>query len=169
VGSEATLILTGSGTLHLSSINVSTEATFQIDGTDVTLVVDDLATGNESAFISNAGRLKIYGTGNGSFNFGDESLLNPTTNPLSMMFYLKGSNPLSIASESEFYGAIYAPDVDITVGSEAVIHGSLVGSSVSLGQGASMHYDEALQDLSVTIEQGPTLIRSWRETPGGYN
>jgi len=67
-----------------------------------------------------------------------------------------------------FYGAIYAPDVDISVGADGIIHGSLVGKSVSLGSRTQVHYDEALQDLAVTIEQGPTLIRSWREI-GGAN
>lgn len=165
MGQASTLTLTGSGELHLSSIDIDKTSTFRVDGSDVTLVLDSISVAKDSAFTSNGDTLTIYGTGVGSFAFEKDGLVNATGTPRGMQLYLKGTNPLTIAKDSTFYGAIYAPEASVTVAMDSKVFGSIVAKSITVAKNSAVHYDDSLADDSGSGGGGGSTVtvKSWRQ------
>ena len=94
----------------------------------------------------------IYVTG--QFDLGGGVLVNATGVPSDMIVYVHPYDlpgvPSPTQSEVKFNGgpaaslAVYAPEVDITVGGNNDVYGSLVGRDITTLGNASFHYDEAL-------------------------
>ncbi|MCK4647014.1 MAG: hypothetical protein KAU46_12240 [Candidatus Aminicenantes bacterium] len=68
-------------------------------------------------------------------------------------------------SNSDFWGAVYAPKADVNFRSNSDFYGSIVGKSFELASNARFHYDEALSDLSLDVdpENFFYLVKSWQE------
>jgi len=68
-------------------------------------------------------------------------------------------------SNSDFWGAVYAPRANVIYNSEADFYGSIVGQYLDFNSQATIHYDEALGDLKVSTgsEGAPFVVKSWQE------
>lgn len=72
---------------------------------------------------------------------------------------------LSIRSNSDFYGSIYAPKANVTIESNFDIYGCLVGGLIDIDSNSRIHYDTQLKDKETTV-WGPYVLKHWREIPG---
>jgi len=69
-------------------------------------------------------------------------------------------------SNTEFYGAVYAPKATIEYNSNADFYGSIAGSFLNLGSNTRIHYDEALGELKFDLGNGEISsyeVRSWQQ------
>jgi hypothetical protein len=68
-------------------------------------------------------------------------------------------------SNSDFWGAVYAPRANVIYNSEADFYGSIVGKYLDFSSQSTIHYDEALGDLKVSTgsEDAPFVVKSWQE------
>lgn len=51
---------------------------------------------------------------------------------------------LTFSSNTDFYGALYAPEASITLNSNADTYGCVIGKDVTIDSNGAVHYDEAL-------------------------
>lgn len=69
----------------------------------------------------------------------------------------------TITGSTQFYGAIYGPDAELTITGHAEIFGSVIAKKVTISGSAQLHYDEALTDVTQVSNQFQTSLLSWRE------
>jgi hypothetical protein len=86
--------------------------------------------------------------------------------PANFMLYGTGSTvqDWDIGAAGDFYGVIYAPNVNLVVRNEGDIYGAVAARSCELKNSGSLHYDQALADPSI-FPAGYVIIRWW-ETIG---
>jgi hypothetical protein len=120
--------------------NVAANSTF-------TLVVDTVTmTSNNTLALSGDGSMEIFVTDrwDGSSN---SSINNLTQDPTRFAIYggegVTGAD-MNVASNTTFFGTIYAPNADLTIDSNMPIFGAVAGATVTLDSNACVHYDEAL-------------------------
>ncbi len=151
VGEKGTIVLSG-GTYS-----------FYKDGSDFSIKMAKEA----KLKICPAGQVKIYI--NGKINVDKDAEINiskfdnsactlpskpPPGLPTNLLIYssfkrTEGSERgVSFDKELKFYGAIYAPDTDITTQKDSEIYGSLIGRSINLAQDNKVHFDAALRKTS---------------------
>ncbi|HUT28313.1 MAG TPA: collagen-binding domain-containing protein [Sedimentisphaerales bacterium] len=111
------------------------------DGSSLTLYVDGDISADNNAGFNNAtqipGNLKIYGTGaNQSFD---------------------------IKAKSDVFGAVYAPNADITIMANGDVYGSVVAKSFEMKAGGNFYYDEALSQVTVDDESVRFVVKRWTE------
>ena len=68
---------------------------------------------------------------------------------------------IQLSSNSEFIGAIYAPNAEFSLGSNFIIYGSIICDFLDLSSNGEIHFDEALlyDGFGSTDEYEPTLWR----------
>jgi len=73
-------------------------------------------------------------------------------------------------SNSDFWGAVYAPRANVVYNSEADFYGSIVGNYLDFSSQSTIHYDEALGDLKVSTgsEDAPFVVKSWQEVVSSF-
>jgi len=154
----------GAGDYHFDSVNVN--GTLTVQG-PARIVVDDMLLQSNAEWVIDAtnGPVEIYGTGD--FDLRSNSTL--TTNSqrardVSIMISSTniGPNPsnISLNSNSDFVGTVYAPNADIVVSSNFEIFGAIKAGSVELASNAQLHFDE---DLLYDPGVPPIFERvSWR-------
>jgi Tfp pilus assembly protein PilX len=134
-------------------------------------------TGNAKLCVN--GAVKIYVTG--SIDVGGNGIATANNKPPNLLLYgtvnptdaTKKCTSVNIHGNGNFYGAVYAPDADISVVGNGGVYGSLTGKSVSINGNGGLHYDEALGNLGrfVTTAASTTYTTtgfrrySWREIP----
>ena len=118
-----------------------------------------------SASITCNGKVVIYlsqtsDTGSPDVRIGGNGIINTSGIPKNLVIYcLDDVTNIAISGAATFYGAIYAPQADITLNSGEV-HGALVGKTVTMnGATSNLHYDEALYDPA----NPRAVLCSWRE------
>ena len=111
------------------------------DGASLTVYIDgDISADNNSGFNNLTqipGNLKIYGTGTDQ-NF-------------------------DIKAKSDVFGAVYAPNADITVMANGDVYGSVVANSFEMKAGGNFYYDEALSQVTVDDEGVRFIVKRWTE------
>lgn len=113
------------------------------------------------------GSLKIYL--NGDF-LADNSagINNATNNPKRFMLY--GINPVSqtlnLKAKTDAFGAVYAPNADLTVFAGGNLYGSFTARNFELKNPAAFYYDAALHDVLPTDEGAHFVIDRWSEDAG---
>jgi hypothetical protein len=134
----------GDVVLHITgNIDLGTGCELVIlPGTSLTLYVDgDISADNSVGFNNNAGNVedfKLYATGTGT-----------------QVFDLK--------AKSSIFGAVYAPNADITLFPGAEMYGAIVGNSVTFKSGCTFYYDEVLKDPSLDDEGVRLVLKRWHE------
>lgn len=121
--------------------------------------------GDGSIVIENGIQVKIYVSGN--IDLGGNGIANKNGNASSLS--ILGITPLDGSSRSAdfggnstFYGTVYAPAFDLTLGGTPIYVGSLVGKSATLVGNVNIRYDEALAGAGSIIRFAPA---SWFENP----
>jgi choice-of-anchor A domain-containing protein len=89
---------------------------------------------------------------------------NETETPANFILYGTGEDQtFDIKAKSEWYGAVYAPNADISIKAGADIYGSFIGASFENKAGGFIWYDAALRDVSTTDVAVGFVVERWRE------
>ena len=161
IGGATTRTL-GPGTYHYSSFRTSGRSTARCQG-NVTLYVDGnfLISGLSSLVILPGSHVTIQ-HGSGSFQVTGNGVANLGHNPLDFMVYSSTAGRVENSGNSDFYGAIYAPNADTWLTGNSDTYGSVVGRVLHVTGNSDFHYDEALAEVPGP-GPGTYTIRSWRE------
>ncbi|MDP3703060.1 MAG: hypothetical protein Q8R78_01540, partial [Candidatus Omnitrophota bacterium] len=77
--------------------------------------------------------------------------------------FTSGVSEAKIAGNTQFYGAIYAPDTDFKLSGNVDIYGSVTADTIRSDGTVAIHYDEALADVEDPIGGYRTEVFYWRE------
>jgi hypothetical protein len=139
-----------------------------VDGPVVLVLSGDL-------FIAGAARIRITARGSlrlhvhGDLGVGGEGIQNDTRLPRNLVI-IATTNPYEsyvMATNTAFYGIIYAPVSGLTVSNSQAIYGAIVAKSVTFLQSPAIHYDLALRSLVMAGVNTPFGLGRWRETYDG--
>jgi Flp pilus assembly protein TadG len=121
------------GTYYFHDMDLAGQSVLNITGPTVIYLTGDLKRAGGTVVNNNtqiAANLKIYSTG--------------------------GS--IDITSDNNFYGYIYAPHSQVTVGGTADFFGAIVGLTLKIQGDAQAHYDESLRLEEVELPTRVTLV-----------
>ncbi len=79
------------------------------------------------------------------------------------IYGLSTCTSIVLKNGSDFYGAIYAPNADISLLNSGDMYGSVIGNSVEQKNSATFHYDVTLRQVSIEDIGVRFVIRQWRE------
>ena len=164
-------VVLGPGPVHYEGVRMDGGTVLTIRG-PATVVMDDLLMRSNSALVFDAtgGPIEVYGTN----DFVLESNSDVKTNSdsaLDVTLWLSGNNMtqrpparVELGANSEFIGAIYAPDAFVKLASNFNIYGSIMCGFLDLSSFGELHFDEALlyDGEGTTGEYEPML---WRRLP----
>ena len=78
--------------------------------------------------------------------------------------FTSGVSEAKIAGNTQFYGAIYAPDTDFKVSGNVDIYGAITADTIQVDGAADIHFDEALADGGgLPVGGYRTDVLYWRE------
>jgi hypothetical protein len=165
-------IVLGPGDIHYDSILMMGGTTLTIVG-PARLVSDDFMMKSNSNLLLDAtkGEIELYS----SKDFVLESNSDVTTlsnSALDVTLFLAGDNmnakppdSLSLAANSEFIGAIYAPNAEFKLASNFNIFGSIMCGRLDLSSFGTIHFDEALLYDGYGAS-GELESKYWHRLPG---
>ena len=138
----------------------------EIDGGEVVLyVTGDIGLGQDCELIIRPNSsLVIYL--DGDLVAGNSSgINNEAQDTTAFTLYGTGEDQsFDLKAKSEWYGAIYAPNADITIKAGSTIAGAFVSSSFSsTGGGSLILYDTALRNVSTTDAGVHFVVQQWSE------
>ncbi len=117
-------------------------------------------TGNGQVIIPNNAAVTIYVSGN--IDIGGNGIANNSKLPPNLVIYgTQATSIVKIHGNGDFYGAVYAPDADLSVYGNGAVFGSLTGKTAKINGNGGFHYDENLGNLGGTL-MGFSRY-SWRE------
>lgn len=138
----------------------------EISGGDVVLHITgniDLGTGCELVVRPGSSLTiyvdgDIYGSSSSGFN-------NEAGNVSDFTLYATGGSEqtFELKAKSSMFGAVYAPNVDITLYPSSEMHGSIIGNKVIFKSGSVFYYDEALRIVNPNDEGVRFVIDRWFE------
>lgn len=162
------VVTLGPGPVHHSSIVMGGGGTLRIVG-PATIVADDFVLNSNTnlVFDTSAGPIEVYGTGD--FVLESNSIVTTLSNlATEVTLFLSGDNmgsggtdDVQLSANSEFIGAIYAPNVRFQLGSNFDVYGSVICQYLDLSSNGEIHFDEALlyDGFGSTDEYAPALWR----------
>lgn len=119
-------------------------------------------TGNDQIEIELGGSLTVYTEGD--IKIAGKGILNPNTQPKSVMIYGTKSSgspqEIDIKGNGALKSVVYAPNGNVFVNGNGDVMGSIVANNITMVGNAAFHYDESLADLDTGNPYG---ITRWRE------
>ena len=79
------------------------------------------------------------------------------------IYGLETCESIILKNDTDFYGAIYAPNADIIMMNSGDVYGSVVGNSIEQKNSADFIYDAALKKVSVEDEGVRFVVQQWHE------
>lgn len=153
-----------SGDYQYTSISMSNDSTLTVNGTvRLYLTANSALSANNNVTInvSNGANVTIYS--DGVFSAANDVTINNQGNiPSNFVIYstYTGSNGVSLANSGAFYGVVYAPNTDISIGNNGQVFGALIGKTIWFSNNDNIHYDEA---VGTTLGSGSFSPQSWQE------
>jgi Tfp pilus assembly protein PilX len=170
LASEGNLKLSGgtttltSGTYRFDSISTSGSTTLALSG-EVNLYLDgDLSVSGQSQIVllpPPPAKVNIYQSSAGSIKVSGGGLVNQTMIPGNMMVYSASTTNADISGNSDFFGAVYAPQATFKPSGGSSFYGAFIAGNVQITGGATFHYDEDLGNQPNAIPVYKVL--SWKE------
>jgi hypothetical protein len=137
----------------------------EIAGGDVVLhVTGNIGMGQDcEIIITNGSSLTLYVGGDLSAD-NNAGFNNLTQIPGNLTIYGTGSaQDWDIKAKSDVFGAVYAPNADITIMANGDVYGSVVAKSFEMKAGGNFYYDEALRNVTVDDEGVRFVVTRWHE------
>jgi hypothetical protein len=105
----------------------------------------------------------VYVTGN-VVTRGNTALGN-TAHPSYLALLLTSTAVVTLEQRgtSRLYGAVYGPEIDMTISGNAEFFGSLIVDRLHIPGSATVHYDEALVTRTDVSNQSKPTVISWRD------
>jgi hypothetical protein len=119
-----------------------------------------------NADLTASGAVTIYITG--QLIAQGNSMVGVPTSPKQMVILMTSTADATLEQgtlqgNTEFYGALYAPQSTITISGNAGIFGSVIAQAVNVTGNAAIHYDEAVNDITQESNTFTTTRIAWRE------
>ena len=154
----------GSGDYKYDSVALKKNVVMTVNGATALYVLGDFTAGNNIDITITPGSSLTY-YGDGIFKINKNANLNSMAkNPTDFIIYstYSGSDGVLLKDNSEFYGAVYAPDTDVKFNQNAAIYGAFVGDTVTIGKNSNIHYDESLNTILGGSSSGYS-VSVWEE------
>ncbi len=132
------------------------ETAYTVEGHVVMYVDGDVDIKGMIKLKKNAS-IEIHVTGDFKISGNSSSIVNPTSDPTSLIIYGLGKDDPAtttdetpefvLAGNGAFYGAVYAPNTSVELGGSGTsgeMFGAVVAETISFGGGYQFHYDEDL-------------------------
>jgi hypothetical protein len=135
------------------------------DGAVVLHITEDIDMGQDCEIVIVPGSsLTIYLDGDLSAN-NNSGFNNQTQIPGNFRLYGTGSEEQSfdIRAKSDVFGAIYAPNADITIMANGDVYGAVVAKSFEMKSNGNFYYDEALSEVGPDDFGVKFVVQSWSE------
>lgn len=173
-GGTTTIGGPGGGSLpavgRYSGINIKQSGILKVVGDVVLHITGTIDMGQGCEILidpASSGSLKIYL--NGDFLADNSAGINNATNdPKCFMLY--GINPVSqtlnLKAKTDAFGAVYAPNANLTVYAGGNLYGSFTARNFELKNPSAFYYDTALHDVLPTDEGAHFIIDRWSEDAG---
>jgi len=161
---KTTLFFDSTDTGMYSSIYMNNDAILEITGDVVMYITGDVWLGQGCEItIKPDSSLTVYL--DGDLVAGNSSGINNETEiPKSFLLYGTGEDQtFDLKAKVDWYGAIYAPNADISIKAGADIYGSFIGSEFENKAGGFIWYDAALRNVSETDIGVQFVVERWRE------
>ena len=164
---SGTLTITAAESGKYDYIDLKQGTTLVIDGGEeiVLHVTGNINLGQDSELLISEGTsLVIYLDGD-LYARNSVGVNNTTKDSTNFILYGTGEDQtFDLKAKSEWYGAVYAPNADVTIRAGADVYGSFVTSSFQTqGGGSYVYYDAALQDVSETDTAVFFAVDRWFE------
>jgi len=166
LGTQKSATLPG-GTYYFKSITLGTQSTLNVGGTSKIYV--------DKAGISNGGNVSIGTQSNlyvngttvlyvlgGNVTVSTQGGINNVGVPKNLILYSTG-NSISLITQTDFSGAIYAPNAAVSLTTQGDIYGALICKTFSGGTQAGMHFDLDLLNVDLLPTFTSNGVESWRE------
>jgi hypothetical protein len=144
-------VVLGPGPVHYSDFYLSGHDELTIVGPAV-VVMDgfEAKSGADIVFDTTNGPIELYATGDFVLQ-SNSTVTTLSDSALDVTLLLSGDNmtkvppdQLSLGSNSDFIGAIYAPNAEFSLASNFNIYGSIMCGMLDLSSFGEIHFDEAL-------------------------
>lgn len=146
-------------------VKQGTTLTFDGGGEVVLYVTGNIDIGQDAELIIQPGTsLVIYLDGD-LYARNSAGINNLTGDATSFILYGTGEEQtFDLKAKSEWYGAVYAPNADVTLRSDADMYGSFISANFrTTGGGSHIYYDAALQDVGETDVAVYFAVDRWQE------
>jgi hypothetical protein len=146
------------------SIELGNREVVTISG-DITLyVAGDIILGNRAELgVENDASLVLYLAGDIEGK-NSSAINNETQDPKRLKIYgLDTCRDIEFKNGTDFYGAIYAPNADVTVHNSGDLYGAVTAKSFKQKNSGNFDYDASLRDTSKDDEAVYFTITNWRE------
>lgn len=151
---------------RFSGLNLKQGTRLRVIGPCVLYITGTVNMGQASEiYIDPAhGSLKIYLDGNWVSD-NNSGINNATCLPEKFELYGTGADgqQIDLKAKSDFYGAIHAPNADVTVFSGGDLYGAFSAQNFELKNPANFFYDVALRRVSVHDEGSQFVVSRWNE------
>jgi choice-of-anchor A domain-containing protein len=137
----------------------------EVDGGEVVLhVTGDIKLGQSCEIVIREGSsLVIYLEGD-LVASNDSSITNDSKLAKNFMLYGIGEEQnLDLKAKTGWYGAVYAPEADVTIKASADVYGSFVCRTFENMNGNFVYYDAALRDTSIDDVGASFVVARWHE------
>jgi len=153
------------GTYRFNSMQISPNKVLEITATNepVVIYIEGNVNINGEVRIASGSSVTLYVSGNTSI--AGQGIVNESGDPSNFVLY--GYSKCYFTSENiYFYGAVYAPEININV-TGGQIWGCLVGNEVSVGGGGEVYYDPRVKNIDIPyVPKFVFAPGSWEEIKG---
>ena len=153
--SSATVNVTVSGVYYITgNMSIGTNSTSVLnisDGVSAVFVVDGNVqiTNGQVRLAGSSSNLAIYVSGNYQQSGG--LVNNSTATGRFTLFGTNSNTQLSLTNSGSIYGAIFAPQADVTMQSNSPkLYGAIIAKSLNMKDSSQLHFDEALRSLRIS-------------------
>lgn len=161
-----TTIGTAGGSYNAKYTSIGVNGNKLIINGNVTLyVAGTIDMGNSGVIqINSNSSLTIYLDGNFNGTNGN-GIINTDQIPAGFKLFATGSSTQTInfKNNTNFYGAVYAPNANVTFQNNPNIYGSVIAKSFTTQNNCNFYYDYALQNGQFTDFMTHFVIKRWTE------
>ena len=165
-GTTSTIGPADSGVYSSISVLMANEpGVLEVDGGEVVLhVTGDITLGQSCEIVIREGSsLAIYLEGD-LVSGNSSSITNDSKQAKNFMLYGIGEEQnIELKSKTGWYGAVYAPEADVTIKAAADVYGSFVCNTFENMNGNFVYYDAALRDTSIDDVGASFVVARWHE------
>lgn len=165
-GGVITTNITISSSAKYDKINLGNNKIITINAPVSLYIIGDIILKNsaELRIIKGSDASLILYVG-GNIVVDNSAMINNLTEDATLLkiYGLEGCESIVLKNDTDFYGAIYAPNASIVMMNSGDVYGSVIGKSVDQKNAADFHYDVSLKEVSIEEEGVRFVIKQWQE------
>jgi|GEM_PF-859438 len=134
------------GDYSFATLTVMGGASLTVQG-PANIVIDEWSLLSNSDLILDTagGPIRFYVTGTADLNSNSDIITTGESAADVTLYFMGGpGQEVSIDSNSDFHGVIYAPEADIEISSNFELFGAIIAGQLTLNSNVQIHFDESL-------------------------